>query len=449
VELSLRQTLTSGIHVFSARHREYFLQLGLHFGRLALVYRNNANDLMIPTRFSLLTAGWVATLLTPVAWSQQYSIGSPSSSEQLYLELTNRARANPPAEGQRLKNSTDPDVKSSISYFKVDLNRMANEFNAIAAAAPLSMNAKLLTQARAHSQNMLTFNYQSSSGPDGTTASRAAGQGYAYSLIAENTYSYSRSVIYGHSGFEIDWGGSLAQGGMQTGRGHRTNIHDARFREVGIGGVTGGTGNNGNVGPQLVTQTFAVPSTVTPFITGVAYHDDDGDSFYDEGEGVGGVNVAVAGVSAFSVTAASGGYSVPVPGNGTYTVTFTGGGLADKQVTATVSNSNNVKVDYVAPGVPPVGGGLPTLTIASPTTNPFTTGKRSIGVAGVARDDKSVARVEFKKSTASTWSRATFRSLTGKWNASLAVAFGTNLYQFRAIDNEGKISEVKELTVNR
>ena len=47
--------------------------------------------------------------------------------------------------------------------------------------------------------------------------------------------------------------GAPARGGMQTGRGHRANIHSANFREIGVG-VTLGT--NGAIGPQLVTQDF-------------------------------------------------------------------------------------------------------------------------------------------------------------------------------------------------
>ena len=37
------------------------------------------------------------------------------------LELINRARANPAAEGQRLAASTDPNITSSFTYFGVNL----------------------------------------------------------------------------------------------------------------------------------------------------------------------------------------------------------------------------------------------------------------------------------------------------------------------------------------
>ena len=55
-------------------------------------------------------------------------------------------------------------------------------------------------------------------------------------------------------------------------------------------------GTNGGVGPLLVTHAMATSSDYNqPFITGVAYFDTDGDGFYDEGEGIGGITVKVDG----------------------------------------------------------------------------------------------------------------------------------------------------------
>src|SRR5215218_7831196 len=90
---------------------------------------------------------------TPTA--QLYSIGSPTNEEQYYLELINRARANPPAEGVRLALTTDSNVVASYNYFGVNLVLMQSQFALIGSAQPLSMNATLTTAARAHSQNML------------------------------------------------------------------------------------------------------------------------------------------------------------------------------------------------------------------------------------------------------------------------------------------------------
>src|SRR6478736_2002231 len=53
--------------------------------------------------------------------AQLYSIGEPTNDEQYYLELINRARANPIAEGIRLATTTDSNVLSTYSWFGVNL----------------------------------------------------------------------------------------------------------------------------------------------------------------------------------------------------------------------------------------------------------------------------------------------------------------------------------------
>jgi Cysteine-rich secretory protein family/SdrD B-like domain len=286
---------------------------------------------------------------------QLYSIGDPTNEEQYYLELINRARANPTAEGIRLALTTDPNVLSAYTAFGVNVVLMQSQFVLIAPAPPLSMNATLMNAARAHSQNMLQNNYQGHSGPDGSLTTRLAGytSGANGWSIGENVYAYSKSVWYGHAGFEADWGGTALTGGMQSPPGHRQNIHNSAFREVGIGVVLGSNGGSTGVGPQLVTQDFGTIGGLSPFVTGVVYRDLNGNGFYDPGEGVGGVTVTIANVSSYAVTASSGGYSVPVPTSGNYTVTFSGGSVPTIQNTVSVVNGQNVKADYIVAGSAP------------------------------------------------------------------------------------------------
>ena len=104
------------------------------------------------------------------------------------------------------------------------------------------------------------------------------------------------------------------------------------------------------MGPQLVTQEFGVRGNASPFITGVVYQDSNGNGMVRRREGIGGVRVDVAGSDFFAVTASSGGYVVPVPGNGAFTVNFSGGSVSPSQQTATITNGNNVKIDYPAGG---------------------------------------------------------------------------------------------------
>jgi hypothetical protein len=301
--------------------------------------------------------------------AQLYSIGDPTNEEQYYLELINRARANPTAEGLRLATTTDSSVLSAYSAFGVNLVLMQAQFVLIPPAPPLSMNATLTTAARAHSQNMLQNNYQGHSGPDGSLTTRLAGYtaGANGWSIGENVYAYSKSVWYGHAGFEVDWGGSVATGGMQSPPGHRQNIHSANFREVGVGVVLGSNGGSGGVGPQLVTQDFGTVGGLLPFVTGVVYRDLNNNGFYDPGEGLGGVTVTIANVNSYAVTASSGGYSVPVPGSGNYNVTFSGGSAPPTQKNVSVLNGQNAKADYIVTGSAPPPTPTPT---ATPTVSP-------------------------------------------------------------------------------
>jgi hypothetical protein len=329
------------------RHRFFFAFAFLACATLA------RGQVAPPPAPPVVSAGAPFSILSPNTPSAQpYSIGDPTNDEQYYLELINRARANPTAEGIRLATTTDTNVLGAYASFGVNLVLMQAQFVLIPPQPPLSMNATLLNAARAHSQNMLQNNYQGHTGPDGSLTTRLAGYtaGANGWSIGENVYAYSKSVWYGHAGFEVDWGGTPLNGGMQSPPGHRQNIHSQDFREVGIGNVIGSNGGSGGVGPQLVTQDFGTKGGLLPFVTGVVYRDLNGNGFYDPGEGIGGVTVTIANVDTYAVTAASGGFSVPVPGSGTYNVTFSGGSVPTNQKGVSVVNAKNVKADYVVTG---------------------------------------------------------------------------------------------------
>ncbi|HWB03663.1 MAG TPA: CAP domain-containing protein [Verrucomicrobiales bacterium] len=292
-----------------------------------------------------------------------WSIGNPTDQEQLYLELINRARANPAAEGARLATLADPDVQASYSYFHVNLSMMQAEMSALPVAPPLAMNAKLLASARGHSDDQFTNQFQGHEGTNGSTiGQRLTAAGYSATYYAENVYAYSKNTGFGHAGFEVDWGSG--SGGMQDPRGHRQISH-AGFREVGIG-IREGT--NGSFGPQVVTQDYGYAAGGTPFVTGTAYYDFNGNNFYDPGEGLGGVTVNVEGSAFHGVTASSGGYAVPVPaGAATRLVTFTGLGF-NTTATATLTGSNNTRVDLKPVYSPPLVTGATNPVVALPAS---------------------------------------------------------------------------------
>ena len=246
----------------------------------------------------------------------------------------------------------------------VNLNTMVAQFATLdQSTQPLSMNTLLLDAARFHSNDMFTNAFQDHTGSDGRgTFDRIDDFGYSGGGgRAENIFAFGDSVEHGHAGLDIDWGTSATGqsiDGMQDPPGHRTNIHGADFREVGLGIVVGtNTVGGSTVGPFVITEDFGSQPGSGPFITGVAFYDLNGNEFYDVGEGLGGIAVDVSGAASSAVTAQSGGFSVPVAGNGTYTVTFSGPNLAEEMGTVEVANDENAGIDYLpaysAPTVSP------------------------------------------------------------------------------------------------
>jgi hypothetical protein len=299
----------------------------------------------------------------------QYSVGNPSDHEQLYLEYINRARADAVMEAERLATETNPDITSAYRFFDIDPQDIVEQFqwsvsNGVIdqVAQPLSFNENLLNAAQWHSEDMFANQFQGHVSvnpptplmPGDTLGNRANTAGYQYNSLGENVYAYSDSVLAGHAGFDVDWGNSsnpahpdynpdFVGQGMQNPAGHRANIHNNSFKEIGIGVING---TNGSVGPQIVTQDFGRSGTTT-FITGVVFEDLNGNDFYDLGEGRQGVRVDVDESSYFAVSSPSGAYSIPVTGDGSYLVDFAGGGFANYSTQAFVEGGRNVKVDYL------------------------------------------------------------------------------------------------------
>jgi len=325
-----------------------------------------------------------------------YSIGNPTDEEQYYVELINRARANPTAEGIMLADTEHPNVKSAIDFFNVDLNMMKAEFALLPPRPPLALNEKLTNAARGHTQFQFDTATQTHTGSGGSdVGDRIDAAGYDLSTAGESVFTTAQDVFHGHAGFQIDWGNDGGAGGMQLNRGHRMNNH-GNFREIGVGVILGNnTVGTKKAGPQVVTQNFAsaLPNNQA-FVTGVAYYDVNANSIFDPGEGIGGLTVTVAGANFHAVTAATGGYTVPVPvPDATYAVTFTGLG-ANGGGNAQITGGANVKVDFKPAYTPPTPAGLDVASTVAATNYTFNavigaTGYKSRSVANVnaAADD--------------------------------------------------------------
>lgn len=250
-----------------------------------------------------------------------------NADEQFLLEEINRARLDPMAEAAR---------------YGIDLNAgLAAGTLSGGSRQVLAPNLRLEEAARRHSVWMLDNDIFSHTGAGGSKPwDRATAQGYNWRTIGEN----------------ISWRGTSASAmdalgvvlshheGLFRSAGHRLNILNDSFREVGLDRtegrfLTGGT----NWNASMLTELFGT-SGQQRYLTGVVYADRDADDFYSVGEGQGGARFTVAGVSAWS--AAAGGYTLAVASNGP--VGVSGQTATGTAFTATVDMSiGNVKLDVV------------------------------------------------------------------------------------------------------
>ena len=233
--------------------------------------------------------------------------------EQYLLELINRARADPGAEAARLGISLNQGLApGSIQD---------------TAKQPLAANDLLNAAAADHSKWMLATNIFDHTGQGGSSAGdRIEAAGYANWRTWGENISYrgggnvqSVSVVEGH------------HDGLFRSAGHRRNLLNDNFTEIGLGQEYG---RFNNFNASMLTEKFA-SDRGDPFLLGVVFDDLDGDDFFDPGEELTDVRVAVSGAGATRTG----------DGGGTFTVTFSGDGL-ESAVTRTVQiGAENVKLD--------------------------------------------------------------------------------------------------------
>lgn len=282
----------------------------------------------------------------------EYDFGEPSAKETLALEYINRARSAPTGEGLWLSNmgaGGDASVTSAVSYFSVNLSSMATAFTTYEARPPLAFNKQLLEAAETTCQMMITYNTQMHTINGVSPWDRITDTGYTYSGASENIYWKSKNVLYGHAGFQIDWG--YGTDGMQEPPGHRLNIMDVSNRgylEIGIGIIEHHTDSYDY---EATAHSIASPLGSSYFyLCGVVYDDADEDDFYDIGEGQGGVTVSIEDGEFYAVTAASGAYVIPFDpdsGGGMRRVQALGGSFSPI-VSLVYLTNENYKLDFDA-----------------------------------------------------------------------------------------------------
>ena len=243
--------------------------------------------------------------------------------EQLMIELVNRARLDPVGEAKRLGFSNAEIADMNLPTVLLD---------------PLAGIAELAQSADAHSAWMLSSDTFSHTGEGGSSAGdRMEQAGYVFS----GSWSWGENIGYRGSSGNIDVTSAIYKlhYGLFDSDGHRANILNPVFAEIGIGAKNGDYLGYDAV---MVTQNFATTANRT-FLTGVVYDDADNDDFYSVGEGVGGVRFTVDGQSIKSQSA--GGYALEFGGQGWHSVAISGNGTSAQL--SVKFEGGNVKLDLV------------------------------------------------------------------------------------------------------
>ncbi|WP_269932280.1 CAP domain-containing protein [Aminobacter sp. HY435] len=225
------------------------------------------------------------------------------------------------------------------------LLELINAERAKTGAQPLAFDNDLSEAAENHDRWMLSadvFSHTGSGGTSPTTRMKAAGYTLSGSWATGENIAWATTRAPTGYADEV----KLLHTNLMNSSGHRANILNPNFREVGLGFEVGDYKGRSSA---FVTENFAKTGTDL-FLTGVAFDDKDGDRFYDPGEGLGAVTVTAknaAGQTFKTTTTAAGGYDLALK-PGTYTITFSGANIATSTQTATIG-TKNIKKDLIDP----------------------------------------------------------------------------------------------------
>lgn len=247
------------------------------------------------------------------------------------------------------------------------LLELINAERAKVGAQPLAFDGDLNEAAEGHSGWMIGTDIFSHTGSGGSTSTqRMKAAGYALTGSWATAENIAWATTRSPAGLQDEV--TLLHTNLMNSSGHKANLLNANYREVGLGFEVGDYQGRE---AAFITENFARSGTGS-FLTGVALDDKDGDRFYDPGEGLGGLKVtAVGAAGTFTATTMdAGGYDLQLPA-GAYKITFSGAGIADWTRDVTVADKN-VKLDLVDPAA---AGTTQPPPVATPTvpTPPVTT----------------------------------------------------------------------------
>ena len=235
---------------------------------------------------------------------------------------------------------------SQPSAYEQYLLELINAERAKTGAQALAFDGALNDAADNHNAWMIATDSFSHTGSGGSSSvDRVRAAGYVLDTpwtVAENI---ANATTRSPTGYQDEV--FLLHNGLMNSPGHKANILNGSFREV---GVSYQIGEYAGREYAWTTEDF-VKSGSSIFLTGVAYSDTDKDNFYDPGEGLGGLGVSAVSTSGgqtFSTTTMdAGGYDL-VLSSGSYNVTFSGSGFASWTQHITIAGGN-VKLDLVNP----------------------------------------------------------------------------------------------------
>lgn len=345
-----------------------------------------------------------------------------SNIEQYALEQLNKARTNPGQVAVDVTTNLTPFTLSTFQYYKVDIDQARNEIASTPAVAPLAWNDQLASAADGQAQDQADNGFQSHTGSDGSSLEdRLNNAGYtSRGAYGENAYAYADSVDQAMQAFLVDYGVSS--------KGHRQNIYNPNFREVGIG-IT--PTKKSGVGPNVIVQDFGSQPSEKPFLLGVVFNDRDGDNAYSVGEGTNQLTITVTKVSGTDLNKAkaigqpvdvtpwaSGGYQVQLD-PGQYKVVARSGSRVFRTQLVTIGQ-DNVKVDFDLSDAwqnstfqPQVDTPAPVVTTqaATPTPTPVATPAPTQSLANI----QTVGSVQRQTNAAFTgsWSNLSWRTWNG------------------------------------
>ncbi|MFD7133800.1 CAP domain-containing protein [Streptomyces sp. NPDC059894] len=163
---------------------------------------------------------------TNASWEQRSTSDDPTaqpsaSASAAATAPASTAAADPAATAAASASTSDAAATASDAVTRVVA--LVNSERGKAGCSPLTLNAKLTKAAQDHSADMALHSNMSHTGSDGSDAAeRLTRAGYSWS-------SYGENVAYGYSSAEE------VMAGWMSSPGHKRNILNCDFKEIGVG----------------------------------------------------------------------------------------------------------------------------------------------------------------------------------------------------------------------